>query len=129
MRLMPFMAIVSSVRHSRSIQESDNEMSRKFEITDAKGGAAFTVRVVTRAANTEFAGLQEDGMLKIRLVNSPAGDPKANEELVNFLATQLGVPHTKIEIVAGADGRDKLISVEGITTADVEAKLGPGTGE
>ncbi|HEX2620228.1 MAG TPA: DUF167 domain-containing protein, partial [Phototrophicaceae bacterium] len=99
-------------------------MSRKFEITDAKGGAAFTVRVVTRATQTELAGLQEDGILKVRLVNSPAGDPKANEELVNFLASQLGVARGKIEIVAGAEGRDKLISVEGITTFDVETRLG-----
>ena len=97
---------------------------RKFEITDAKSGAAFTVRVVTRATSTEFVGLQEDGSIKIRLVKSPAGDPEANKELVDFLASQLGVPASKIEIVAGAEGRDKLISVEGITTADLESKLG-----
>jgi uncharacterized protein YggU (UPF0235/DUF167 family) len=98
--------------------------NRKFEITDARGGAAFTVRVVTRAANTELVGTQEDGTLKIRLVSSPAGDPSTNQELVNFLAEQLGVAANRIEIVAGANGREKIISVEGITTADVEAKLG-----
>jgi uncharacterized protein YggU (UPF0235/DUF167 family) len=97
---------------------------RKFEITDAKGGAAFTVRVVTRAVNTEIVGTQDDGVLKVRLVESPAGAPKANEELRTFLAEKLDVPLEKIEIVAGQDGRDKLVSVEGITTADVEAKLG-----
>ncbi|MFN8376510.1 MAG: DUF167 domain-containing protein [Anaerolineae bacterium] len=100
-------------------------MKRKFEITDAKGGAAFTVRVVTRSANTELAGIQEDGALKIRLVASPAGDPAANKELVDFLAGHLGVAAAKIEIVAGANGRDKLVSVEGVSTADVEAKLNP----
>ena len=97
---------------------------RKFEITDAKGGAAFTVRVTTRAVETEVVGLQEDGSLKIRLKASPAGDPAANSELIGFLATQLGVEKAKVEIVAGETGRDKLISVEGITTADVEAKFG-----
>ncbi|NWF69845.1 MAG: DUF167 domain-containing protein [Chloroflexi bacterium] len=100
-------------------------MKRKFEITDAKGGAAFTVRVVTRSTSTELAGIQEDGALKIRLVASPAGDPAANKELVAFLAKHLGVPEAKIEIVAGANGRDKLVSVEGIGTEDVEAKLNP----
>jgi uncharacterized protein YggU (UPF0235/DUF167 family) len=99
-------------------------MDRQFKITGAKGGAAFTVRVVTRAAQTELAGLQEDGTLKVRLVASPAGDPAANKELVDFLAVQLGVPTDKIEIVAGADGRDKLVSVEGVSTLDVEHKLG-----
>ncbi|NWG17862.1 MAG: DUF167 domain-containing protein [Chloroflexi bacterium] len=97
---------------------------RKFEITDARGGAAFTVRVVTRAVAPELVGAQEDGTLKIRLVSSPAGDPAANEELVNFLAQQLGVPVERIEIVAGANGREKIISVEGVSTAEVEEKLG-----
>ncbi len=97
---------------------------RKFEITDAKGGAAFTVRIVTRAANTEIVGVQEDGALKIRLKNSPAGDPAANQELVDFLSEELDVPADTIEIVAGAEGRDKLITVEGISTAELEAKIG-----
>jgi uncharacterized protein YggU (UPF0235/DUF167 family) len=98
--------------------------NRKFEITDARGGAAFTVRVVTRAAATEIVGPQEDGALKIRLVSSPAGDPATNQELVNFLAQKLDVPADRIEIVAGANGREKIISVEGITTSDVDAKIG-----
>jgi len=97
---------------------------RNFEITDAKGGAAFTVRVVTRAVETEVVGIQEDGSLKIRLKASPAGDEAANAELVEFLSKELGVDKAKIEIVAGKDGRDKLISVEGITTGLVEEKLG-----
>jgi uncharacterized protein (TIGR00251 family) len=99
-------------------------VDREFRITDAKGGIAFTVRVVTKAAATEFAGVQEDGTLKIRLVASPAGDPAANRELVDFLAKQFNVAASKIEIVAGVNGREKLVSVEGLSTDDVEAWLG-----
>ncbi len=98
-------------------------MNREFKITDAKGGAAFTVRCVTRAERTEAVGVQDDGSLKIRLQASPAGAPEANEELAAFLAEVLEVPRAKIEIVAGLDGRDKLVSVEGITTAHVEGRL------
>lgn len=102
---------------------------RKFEkITDAKGGAAFTVRVVTRAVNTGLVGVQEDGTLKIRLQATPAGSAEANEELISFLADHLMVSTDQIEIVAGANGREKVIAVEGISTADVESKLGV-TGE
>ncbi len=97
---------------------------RKFEITDAKGGVAFAVRVVTRSATTELGGLQEDGILKVRLKATPAGDPAANQELIEFLAQRLGVAPGKVEIVAGGDKSEKLVSVEGITTADVETKLG-----
>lgn len=96
---------------------------RNFEITDAKGGAAFTVRVVTRATNTEVVGINDDGSLRIRLKASPAGDPAANQELVNFLADMLSVAPGQIEIVAGVNGREKVIAIEGITTADLESKL------
>ncbi|MBZ0277419.1 MAG: DUF167 domain-containing protein [Anaerolineae bacterium] len=97
--------------------------NRKFEITNATGGAAFTVRVITRAAATEMVGVQEDGSLKVRLTSSPAGDPAANQELRDLLAAELGVPVKNIEIVAGENGREKIISVIGISTAQVEAKL------
>lgn len=102
---------------------------RNFEITDAKGGAAFTVRVVTRAETTEVAGINDDGSLRIRLQASPAGDPAANKELVDFLAERLGVSVNQIEIVAGMNGREKVIAVEGITTADLDSKLAANSTE
>ena len=92
----------------------------KGKLSDPKSGAAFTVRVVTRAVKTEAVGVQEDGAMKIRLQASPAGSDAANNELLNFLAEALGVPVKQFEIVAGANGRDKLVSVEGITPDDVE---------
>jgi uncharacterized protein (TIGR00251 family) len=93
--------------------------------SDPKRGAALTVRVVTRAANTELVGIQEDGSLKIRLISSPASDPAANTELVGFLAQKLGIGKDKIEIVQGSDGRDKIVIIEGISADELEAKLTP----
>ena len=97
---------------------------RKFEITDARGGAALGVRVVTRANETELVGRNEDNTLKIRLKATPAGDPAANKELIEFLAGKLDVAVSKIEIVAGESNRDKILSIEGLTVQDVETKLG-----
>jgi uncharacterized protein YggU (UPF0235/DUF167 family) len=99
---------------------------RKFEIKDAVGGAAFTVRVVTRAARVELAGVQDDGALKIRLTASPS-DGNVNEQLVEFLAERLEVAPEAIEIVAGLNSREKLISVEGINPMMLEDKLSPDT--
>jgi uncharacterized protein (TIGR00251 family) len=98
-------------------------LNRKFEITDARGGSALTIRVVTQAQQTEIAGIQEDGILKVRLVNSPAGDPAANQELLEFLASRLGTTPDHLEIVAGAGGREKIVSIEGMTSAEVEQRL------
>ncbi len=99
-------------------------LNRKFEITDAARGAAFTVRVVTRAQQPEIAGVQEDGTLRVRLTATSAGNPAANDELVILLADALGVEPSRLEVVAGGGAPDKLISVEGVSTADVEARLG-----
>ena len=102
-------------------------MNRKFEITDAKRGAAFTVRVVTRAQKNEIVGVQEDRSIKIRLTAS-SNEGQANELLIKFLAERLQVPETAIEIVAGKEARDKWISVSGISTADLEERLKPDPG-
>jgi uncharacterized protein (TIGR00251 family) len=96
-------------------------MKRNFEITDASGGAAFNVRVVTRATKAEVAGIQDDGVLKVRLTNAP--DDGANEELIGLLAKVLNVDASALEIVAGEKGRDKLISVDGIAPEVLEERL------
>lgn len=93
-----------------------------FNITDARSGAAFTVRVIARAAKDEIVGVQEDGSIKIRLTAAPP-EHDVNAALIAFLSTRLGVPEKGIEIVAGKDSRDKWISVSGITTGDVDTKL------
>jgi len=95
---------------------------RKFEITDAKSGAAFPVRVTTRAKESEIVGL-DDMIVRVRLKAAPAGDPEANKELKTLLADALGVEQSKIEIVAGESGREKLVSIEGVTVSDIESKL------
>lgn len=95
---------------------------RRFEIKDAVGGAAFTVRIVTRAARNEIAGTQDDGSLKVRLTAAHS-DGEINERLVEFLAERLKVSKDHIEIVAGHTTREKLISVEGINPLTLEERL------
>ncbi|MGJ3238499.1 MAG: DUF167 domain-containing protein [Anaerolineae bacterium] len=96
---------------------------RKFEITDARGGAALGVRVVTQADETEIAGKTDEGALKIRLMASPAGDPEANAELISFLASKLEIDGNKVKILFGENKRDKIVSIEGMTTQEVDEKL------
>lgn len=97
--------------------------NRKFEITDAARGAAFGVRVVTRAQHSEIVGVQDDGTLRVRLVAAHPGQPEANDELIFLLAGALGVEPERIAVVAGDGAPDKLMSVEGVSTADLEARL------
>lgn len=94
----------------------------ELNITDARPGAAFTVKIVPKANRTEIIGLQSDGTIKIRLMSAPV-EGQANAELVAFLADFLEITREDIEIVAGHDGRKKLISVYNIRADEVETKV------
>jgi uncharacterized protein (TIGR00251 family) len=83
---------------------------RKFELHDGKRGAALAVRVTPRASRNEIVELLDDGTIKVRLA-SPPSDHEENEALIAFLSEILGVTRSRLDIVAGAAGRDKLISV------------------
>jgi uncharacterized protein len=83
---------------------------RKFNLHDGKRGSALAVRVTPRASRNEIVELLDDGTIKIRIA-SPPSDNEANETLIKFLSEILGVPRSRLDIVAGVTGRDKLISV------------------
>lgn len=84
--------------------------NRKFVLHDGQRGSALAVRVTPRASRNQIVGLLTDGTIKVHLAADPADD-EANAMLVDFLAEVLGVPKSRVEIVAGENGRDKLVSV------------------
>jgi uncharacterized protein (TIGR00251 family) len=95
---------------------------RSFKIHDGKVGAAITVRVTPRMAKNEIGEILEDGTIKIRLTAPPV-DGKANECLINYLAEVLETKPSKIEIVSGLTGRNKLISILDQSPEEVQQKI------
>jgi uncharacterized protein (TIGR00251 family) len=89
---------------------------------DGKTGAALAVRVTTHAPHTELAGIQEDGTIKVKLAAVPQKG-KANQVLIDFLADVLGISASKIELVAGQTGRNKLVTITGMTSADIQQRI------
>lgn len=57
-------------------------------------------------------------------VAAPAREGRANKALCRLVAQQLGVAPSSVAIVRGARSREKLIRVEGIDQAAVNAALG-----
>ena len=84
--------------------------NRKFKLHDGQKGSALAVRVTPRASRNEIAEILDDGTIRVRLA-APPSDNEANIALIDFLSEILGVPKSKLDIVAGNAGRDKLISV------------------
>ncbi len=97
-------------------------MARGTRFSDGKKGAALPIRVIPRASRNEIVEILSDQTVKIRLVAPPV-DGAANEELIKFLSDILDVPKSKIEIVAGATGRDKLVSILDISSQEVHQKI------
>ncbi len=86
-------------------------MSNKtYRFHDGQKGAALTIRVTPRSSKNEIAEVLSDGTIKVRLV-SPTASDTANQMLLTLLSEVLGVAESKIEIVAGTNGYDKLVSV------------------
>jgi len=96
--------------------------SRSFHLHDGKKGAALAVRVIPRSSRNEVAEVLHDGTVKVRLTVA-ADDPKMNQELINFLADALKVPRNRVDVVAGFNGLDKLVSVLDLDAASLHAYI------
>jgi uncharacterized protein YggU (UPF0235/DUF167 family) len=62
-------------------------------------------------------------------VASPPERGRANAAVLDVLAATLGVPRGHLEVVSGSSARDKLVAVDGLSDADVEAKLTAAVGD
>ena len=82
-----------------------------LKIIKTATGAMFRVRVQPGASKNEIVGVQQDA-LKIR-ISAPPVEGKANRALVQFLAKQLGVKRSQVEIMSGHTSRSKTIHIIG----------------
>lgn len=86
---------------------------------------AGTVRIMLRvspgSSRTAVVGRYLDGW-KVSVAAVPEHG-KANEEIVRMLADVLALPKRQIAIVAGGSARTKIVEVDGLTLAAVDAAL------
>ncbi len=94
----------------------------KLRFHDGKAATALAVRVTPRASRNEIVDVLSDGTVKIHLVAPPVNG-QANDKLVAFLAEILNIPKSRIKVVSGFSGRDKLISVLDMDAATVHRRI------
>jgi hypothetical protein len=85
------------------------------------------VRVQPRASRNEIVGWRED-VLSVR-VTAPPVNGRANAAVAALLAAALGVRPSAVTIVRGAKGREKVVSVAGLSRHAIQAHLGKLGGE
>ena len=92
-------------------------------IRPSSGRILVSVKVVPGSRKSEVAGLR-DGRLLVR-VAAPPEKGKANEELVDCLASTLGLRKAEIELAAGATSRLKTLSLPASAEPALRALASP----
>jgi uncharacterized protein (TIGR00251 family) len=82
--------------------------------------------VTPRAGRDEVLGWQ-DGVLRVRVRAAPV-EGRANDALCRLLASQLGVPVSAVDVVAGASSRTKTLRIAGLNREEAKARLAAGGG-
>jgi uncharacterized protein YggU (UPF0235/DUF167 family) len=96
--------------------------SKKYAFHDGKSGAALAIRVTPRSSANQVDEILNNGTIRVRLIAS-GNDHEINQALITFLGDVLEIPTTKIEIVAGEAGRDKLISILDMDVESVHQQI------
>lgn len=84
------------------------------------------VRVQPRASRNEV--IRHEGNVWWLRLTAPPVEGKANAALVAYLSEVLGLPKSRIDIARGHTGRNKQVSVEGLSDAEVSERLGRALG-
>ncbi|MFP4322833.1 MAG: hypothetical protein ACLFTK_10300 [Anaerolineales bacterium] len=110
-------------------------MARKFQITDASGGAGMMLRIIARSARKTQMSFDPDATtnmddstartstIKIRLANMADSDEADNEEIIAFLADVVDVDPSQIEIVPNNNADFKMIGIHNISPEYLEERL------
>ena len=93
--------------------------SSPLQITES--GVLLRVRVQPRASADRLEGLQGD-QLRLRLMAPPVGGA-ANAACIAFLAKQLGVSRSRIQLYAGEKSRNKVVHIAGLTPIQIATAL------
>jgi len=92
-----------------------------LDIKEHDHALTFKVFVQPRASKNEIKGLHGDAV-KIR-ITAPPVDGAANKTCLKFLAKQLGVPGSNLEVASGKSSRTKHIRVKVDKGADFHKEL------
>lgn len=83
--------------------------------------ARIVVTVSPGASRTELAGRHGEGW-KARIA-APPERGRANEALLALLAEKLGLPRSRLAVVAGQTSRRKIVEVAGLDLDEIARRL------
>lgn len=85
-----------------------------LRVEERGGDLSFRVRATPRARASALAGVDDEGVLRVR-VAAPPVEGKANDALCAFLAGSLGIRASAVRIASGEGSRYKIVVVTGVS--------------
>ena len=76
------------------------------------------VKAVPRSSKSGIDGWMDDGALKVRIKSAPV-DGKANKELIEVLAKELGVSKSQVRFVGGETSKHKRLEIVGLDRVEL----------
>ncbi len=92
-------------------------IGRKFNSHDGEKGSALAVRIATGKEKQKIAKILDDGTV---VVNLSGKTKNLNQELIKFLSKELNIAQRKFDIIAGAESKEKLISVLDVGSEEIQ---------
>jgi len=83
--------------------------------------ARLNVRVTPKSSANEVTGVRGEAIC-IKLTAPPV-DGAANSALIKLVAEKLGVPKSRVRLLSGERGRNKIIEVDGIDSQTATFRL------
>ena len=94
---------------------------RNFHLHNGQSGAALAIRITPRASSNQVAEILDDGTIRIRLAASSGEE--VNSELKTYLSNLFGVSESAIDVVAGQNSRDKLVTILNLSSETAQKKI------
>ena len=96
-----------------------------LNIKPCKSGIQFSATIQPKSSKNKICGLHGES-LKIRLTSPPV-DGEANKMCVKYMAKALSVSPSRITIVSGQTGRNKIIHIEDMGIPEFLEKIPQST--
>jgi len=90
-------------------------------IRELSEGLLISINVQPRSSKTEIIGMHENS-LKIKLTSPPV-EGAANSLLIRFIAKELGISKSRIDLKSGEKSRKKKLIIKGCSKEEVIQKL------
>ena len=98
------------------------EEKQEHHFHEGKMGSAIAVRIITKSSSDRIVEIHKDGAIIISLKTGGNGT-EINKALLEFLSTVFEIQPKEMEVVAGSQRNEKLITILNLDSAIVQDKI------